>query len=347
MRATDRPFRVAAIGLGRWAQVIANTVQRSPALALAACYTRDAQRRAEFARQYGCAPAESLEALLADPSVEGMILTTPNDTHFALCRQAAVAGKHVFVEKPIANTNADAAAMVAACRAAGVRLAVGHSARRLGAARKLGQLIGDGTLGDVSLIEANFSNDRALELTPDRWRYYREKSPGGPLIQLAIHHVDTLQGLFGPIESVTASLRRLYTQAETDDVALLICGFARGPLAYIGSSWSTAGVYGINVYGTRGAAYYAVDFSHWHAADTDAHSTLTFQPRDSLERRPLPFDHVDMYREELEDWADAARSGRDPEVSGAEAASALAVALAAVEASETGCTVRLNRSVVA
>jgi predicted dehydrogenase len=339
----ERPFRVAAIGLGRWAQVIANGAKRSPLLELAACFARDQRKGAAFAQQYGYLQADSLPALLADRSIEGVMVTTPNDAHAEVIVQAAQAGKHIFVEKPIANTLEDAATIVETCSRNGVRLAVGHSARRLGAVRMIGQMARDGTLGEISLVEANFSNDRGLELTPDRWRWFKDRSPGGPLIQLAVHHIDTLQSLFGPIETVSATLRRLYTRAEVDDVAVLSCSFESGPLAYIGTSWSTAGAYRINVHGTRGAAYYDVDFSHWHSAETDAHSTLLFQARDSSERKPVQFQVVDMYREELEDWAHSARTGRDPEVSGAEAVSALAVVRSALEAAESGLAVRVSR----
>ncbi|MBI2755326.1 MAG: Gfo/Idh/MocA family oxidoreductase [Chloroflexi bacterium] len=337
------PFRVASIGLGRWAKVIGDGATRSPRLQIVSCFTRDADKRAAFAGSYGCRQAESLEALLADSEVEGVMITTPNDTHADLIIRAAEAGKHVYTEKPISNSIEDAYRIVDACQKGGVRLAVGHSARQLGPVRKIRQMMEDGTLGDVSLVEANFSNDRGLELTPDRWRWFKDKSPGGPLIQLAVHHVDTLQGLFGPIQNVSAQLRRLYTSAEVDDLAVLICSFERGPVAYIGTSWSTAGVYSINVYGSGGAAFYQADFSHWSAGDTDSYSSLQFQARDSFERRPVTFEQVDMYRAELEDWADAARSGRDPEVSGPEATSALAVVWAAIQSSETGQTVTVQQ----
>jgi predicted dehydrogenase len=173
---------------------------------------------------------------------------------------------------------------------------------------------------------------------------------------LAIHHVDTLQALFGPIGSVAAHIRRLYTQAEVDDVALLACTFERGPLASIATSWATAGVYSMTIYGTGGTVFYTVDFGWWGSGDTDAHSTLEFQARASAERRTVAFEPVDMYRAELEEWAEAARAGLDPTVSGAEAtaaltvsgaeaSSALRVVWAAIEAADTGRTVSLRRSV--
>ncbi|HYY88655.1 MAG TPA: Gfo/Idh/MocA family oxidoreductase [Chloroflexota bacterium] len=343
--SSTETLRAGIVGLGRWAAVLADAVGRGSALELVACYTRDPERRATFAQRYACRAADSFADLLADPAVEGVIVTTPNDTHADLVEQAALAGKHVYTEKPIANTLSDGTRIADACRRAGVRLAVGHGARYAGPVQKIRELLTQGAVGEVSLVEANFSNDRGLELTPDRWRWFRDNSPGGPLIQLAVHHLDTLQALFGLVTAVSAQVRRLYTRAEVDDVAVLICGFQSGPLAYIGSSWATAGVYSINVYGTRGAVFYTVDFTHWSAADTDAHSQLLFQPRDSADRQPVPFEAVDMYRAELDDWAAAIRADRQPTVSASEGLAALRLVWAALESSETGRTVRPDSGV--
>ena len=72
---------------------------------------------------------------------------------------------------------------------------MGHSARLMAGIRKIGEAIADGELGRVAFIEANFSNERALELTPKTWRWYKDKAPGGPLSQLAIHQFDVMQYL--------------------------------------------------------------------------------------------------------------------------------------------------------
>ena len=65
----------------------------------------------------------------------------------------------------------------------------------------------DGSLGKLAFIEANFSNERALELTPDTWRWYRDRAPGGPLSQLAIHMFDILHYLGGDVEGVSSSVK--------------------------------------------------------------------------------------------------------------------------------------------
>ena len=95
-----KPVRVASIGIGWWSDVLADAVQRSGALEIVGCYTRSEEKRAAFAEKYRCEPAPSLEAILEDPAVEGVINTTPNNVHLETCAAAARAGKHIFVDKP-------------------------------------------------------------------------------------------------------------------------------------------------------------------------------------------------------------------------------------------------------
>src|SRR6267154_4699632 len=110
------PLRVACIGIGWWSDVLADAIQRSGKLEILSCYTRSEEKRKNFAAKYRCRPAASYEAMLADPKIEAIINTTPNDVHLATTRAAAAAGKHVFLDKPIANTVSDGRAITEACR---------------------------------------------------------------------------------------------------------------------------------------------------------------------------------------------------------------------------------------
>ena len=201
------PIRVASIGLGRWGNSIADMIERTPALALTTCYTRTKAKRDAFAEKFGCDQEESYEDVLARPDIDAVILTAPNNRHAELTVAAAAAGKHVFVDKPIAITMADAHAMVDACRQGGVKLAIGASSRRLRGHRMCKKVIDAGTLGTVAMVEANYSNDRGLHYTPNDWQWYNTGSPGGPLMQVAIHQVDNLYYMFGPIKRVSAEFR--------------------------------------------------------------------------------------------------------------------------------------------
>ena len=133
-----------------------------------------------------------------------MLVTTPNDTHKAVILESLDAGKAVYTDKPIAHTMEDAGEIARAAAASGVPFAVGHSARRLGGHRAMKQWVETGKIGQVSLAEANFSNERGLELTTDTWRWFADKSPGGAMIQLGVHHADNLQYLLGPVAAVSS-----------------------------------------------------------------------------------------------------------------------------------------------
>lgn len=337
------PVRVAAVGLGRWAKTLADSVKKSDRLKIVSCFSRSEKSREGFSRQYACRAAKSYAELLKDPEVEGVIITTPNDAHAGPIMEAAEKGKHVYVDKPIAHTIADARAIDRACREARVILAVGHSARRLKGNRKIKEIFEQGGLGKLVMAECNFSNDRSLELTPDKWRWYKDRSPGGPLIQLAVHHADTLNYLFGPVKRVTAMAKRLYTPAEIEDVTMTVLEMESGQLCYIGSNWASQGTYFTYVYGMDANLFFTVDFNFWSNSDVvDQHSHLEIQQRGSSEHKTVPLSRGDMFREELEEFAECVREKKRPEVGGPEGIAALAVIHAAIRSAESGRAVELK-----
>jgi predicted dehydrogenase len=340
MHATepDAKVRLAPVGLGRWAKVLARAARRGDVIDLVSCYSRSEDKRREFMEELGVPrSAASYQELLADEEVEGVLITTPNDTHRDMIIQALEAGKAVYVDKPIAHSLDDAAAIGAAVEESGQVFAVGHSARRLGGCRVMKRWIEDGTLGKVSLAEANFSNERGLELTPRTWRWYADKSPGGSMIQLGVHHADNLQYLLGPVRSVTAHARRLHTRAEVPDAVMAILEFESGPLGYLGAGWASPGVYTINLQGTAKNLRYDLDFTHWHEShEADKYSVLRSQDYGATERPVVELPRTDMFREQLEEFALAIRGQAEIEVGASEAIRALAVVHAALVSSDRG-----------
>jgi predicted dehydrogenase len=332
---TDK-VRLAPVGLGRWARVLARGAQRGGLIDLCSCFSRDEAKRAAFCAEFGIErSASSYEELLADVDVEGVIVTTPNDTHKDVIVQALEAGKAVYTDKPIAHTLEDASRIEASVAAAGAVFAVGHSSRRLSGHREMKRWLEDGRLGDVSLAEANFSNERGLELTPQTWRYYADKSPGGAFIQLGVHHADTLQFLLGPVNKVTAHARRLYTSSEVPDAVMAILEFERGTLGYIGTGWASPGVYSMNLLGTKANLMYDLDFTHWDESQlADDWSTLRAQFYGESVRKPVELPRTDMFREQLDEFALAIRGQASVEVGAAEAVRALAVVRSAIESSQ-------------
>jgi predicted dehydrogenase len=330
--------RLACVGLGRWARVQARGAQRGDVIELVSCFSREESKRDAFRSEFGIPrSASSLDELLADDEVEGILLTTPNDTHRPLIAQCIEAGKPVYTDKPIAHTLEDAAAIRDMVEESGVVFAVGHSSRRLSGHRQMRKWIDDGSLGPVSLAEANFSNERGLELTPDTWRYYASKSPGGAFIQLGVHHADTLQYLLGPVRSVQGCARRLYTKAEVPDAVMAILEFESGSLAYLGTGWASPGVYTVTLQGTKANLFYDLDFTHWDEAhEVDNYSTLLSQTYGESKRTSLALPPTDMFREQLEEFALAIRGEATVEVGATEAVRALAVVEATLASNARG-----------
>lgn len=332
---------VALIGTGMWGRRLAAAVQRTPSLELVTCYSRDNEKRDTFAGQNGCESAASFEAAVEHPGVQGVLLVTPNHVHAEQALYAAGSGRHLFVEKPIADTLEEGARIVAACEAAGVTLLVGHAFRRLGAARKVKQLLDDGALGRVVLAEANFSLPGFL--TPEKWRYYRETCPGGPLMQLGIHHADTLQYWLGPVSQVQGSFARLATEAEIDDVGLAQLVFRNGARGVLSSSYVSPKTFSLSLYGSEANLHYVTDMSIWPQADQmDAATTLTLQSKSGKES--IGFEERDMLVEELDEFARCIRGEMAPETDGAAAMAALAVIRGALTSHESGRAVEVTGS---
>jgi len=330
--------RLASIGLGRWARVLAAGAQRGDVIELYSCFSRSEDRRRAFQDEFGIPKtAGTLDELLADEGVEGVIITTPNDTHRDLIVAALEAGKAVYTDKPVTHTLEDAAVVRRAVQGSDQPFAVGHSARRLAGSRMMKQWIEDGSLGDVSLAEANFSNERGLELSSDNWRWYADQSPGGAFIQLGVHHADTLQYLLGPVARVTAQVRSLYTKAEVPDAIMAILEFEAGPLGYIGCGWVSPGIFQIRLQGTEANLLYDLDFTHWaESQDADEWSTLVSQRYRDMIRQSVALPATDMFREQLDEFALAIRGEAEVEVGIDESIRALAVVHAALESSKRG-----------
>ena len=127
---SSRPLRVAALGMGWWSDVLADAAKRSTEIEIVACFTRSEDKRRAFAAKYGCRPAASYDEILKDDSIEAIVNTTPNNAHLETTRLAAAAGKHVFLDKPIANTVAEGIEIARICEQAGIVLALGYQRRR-------------------------------------------------------------------------------------------------------------------------------------------------------------------------------------------------------------------------
>jgi predicted dehydrogenase len=316
--------------MGWWSDVLADAMQRSKKFEIAACYTRSDEKRNAFAKKYGCAAAPSYEAMLKDRSIAAIINTTPNNVHLETTRAAAQAGKHVFLDKPIANTVADGRAITEACRKGGVLLALGYQRRKESHFRWIRKQIDDGVFGKLVNAEANISRDRLGKIDLSSWRYTSEGMPGGVMLQIGIHYSDVLEYLLGPVKAVNGRLAQLVLPGDNPDVASLVMEHENGALSTLNASYASASeYYCMNIYGKEASAYY------------DLHQGLRFLKRGSDRSEPVPCEKNDTIREELDEFADAVRGKGKPEMGGEASTRSLAVLRAGIKSAREGRRVEI------
>jgi UDP-N-acetyl-2-amino-2-deoxyglucuronate dehydrogenase len=313
---------IAVVGTGMWAPRLAEAADRA-GLDVVACFSRDEAKRRDFAERFDCLPAASFEEAVEADGVEGVVLVTPNDVHEEQALACAERGRHVFVEKPIADSVEAGERMRQACAAAGVTLMVGHAFRRLGAARRVKELLDEGALGRVVLAEANMSLPGSFK--PEAWRAHRSRNPGGPIMQLGIHHVDTLSFWLGPVRRSAGRFAHIHTEANIDDVGVVTLEFESGALGSLTGSYVSPKTLSLRLLGTDAVLDYRTDFSVWPDAQAlDRVTTLT------LNGEPVGFDERDMLAEELAEFGRCICGAAGPETGADEGIAALAAVLSAL-----------------
>jgi len=319
------PLRVASIGLGWWSDVLADAAKRSQKVKIVACYTRSEDKRRAFAEKYGCRAASRYEDILAADDVEAIINTTPNQTHLETVRAAAQAGKHTFLDKPIATTIADGRAIIRACKDAGTVLAVGYQRRRENHFRWIRDRIAAGDFGNVVQAEANISRDREGKFDLTSWRFTAAGMPGGVMLQIGVHYTDVLEMLLGPVKSVSGMTAQLALPGENPDVAGLLMQHESGAISTLNAGYASASEYYLmNIYGREMTAYYSL------------HEGLKVLKRRTTEAVPVPTQKNDTLVEELDEFASAVRGKGKPEVDGEQALRSLAVIRAGVKSAREG-----------
>ncbi len=227
------PMRVALIGLG---MAVAKHVHALKDLAgrveVAACWSPTPARRTAFAATYGLPVADSLDAIMQDRSIGLIFILTPPWTHLDLATRCIAADKHILLEKPIEATLERSERLVALCEAAGVKLGIVFQNRFRTPHLRLAELLRQGRLGDLISVSVSVRLWRPDSYYAEPGRGMRDRDGGGVLLNQAIHAMDQLVALAGPVESVrgftaTSPLR----QIDTEDV---VAAALRWPSGAIG-----------------------------------------------------------------------------------------------------------------
>lgn len=223
---------VGIIGFGLAAKVFhAPFVSAVPGLKLLAFVERKAN---EAAQAYPATKTvRTPEELFADPEISLIVVATPNETHFALAKQALSVGKHVVIDKPFAGSSAEAEELIALAAANGVIVAPFHNRRWDGDFLTVKKILADGSLGRLVTFESHFDRYRPIQ-RENTWKE-AANSANGLLMDLGPHLVDQCIALFGTPQTITASVRTDRDKTDIED-AFDICLGYDGLLAWCRSS---------------------------------------------------------------------------------------------------------------
>jgi predicted dehydrogenase len=323
--------RLAVIGAGAYGAVLARTAKTTGMAEIVACFDVASERREQFARDFGCRPAASLEVLLDDGEIDGVLVATPHSTHPAVVEQAASASKHVFVEKPLALTVAGARRAISAAELAHIVLQVGHRRRRQPANRRIKAMIDAGELGTVLQLEATYTDPGGLSPALPGWRRDPRESPAGAMTALGVHMVDTFHFLVGRAARVSAFSARIPGLGAIDQATSLLIEYETGVLGCINTSYYVAPIVSLAAHGTGGSA--------WNEEDG---ARLFLQPAGEARRSEQAVDSLDTVADELTEFVRCIRHGTQPETGGAAGLEVAAILEATVKSARSGCSVELS-----
>src|SRR5882724_7203462 len=284
-------INTAIAGLGRWGRNLVEAAANHPRLKITRAVEPDVKAAQEFCAQHQLDLAGDLDAVLADEAIAAILLATPHSLHPAQVVACARAGKQIFCEKPLALTRSDAARMFAACRDAGVVLAVGHNRRFWPSIRALRETLASGQLGTILHVEGHNSNENSQKITSG-WRLSAEESPGGGLTGAGLHVLDAFVSMLGPVERVYARLHSRDIGPPPIDSAVVMLDFVNGVTGTLSTVRATPFFWRVHVFGIKGSAEVLDE-------------TTLIRRRSGSKPKPHDYPAIDVLRAELDAFADA------------------------------------------
>jgi 1,5-anhydro-D-fructose reductase (1,5-anhydro-D-mannitol-forming) len=309
---------------------VIGAIRAQPGNEVVAVMSSDAERGRKFAADQKIpASGTDLTALLANPKVNAVYISTTNELHKAQTLAAAAAGKHVLCEKPLALTVADAREMVGACAKAGVVMATNHHLRNAATHRKIRELIASGSIGKP--LFARVFHAGYLPQHLQGWRLTKPATGAGVILDITVHDADTLRFLLAaePVEAIGIAQEAGMASAGLEDGAMSVLRFDNGVIAQVHDAFTVkhAGN-GLEVHGTEGSII--------------ARNVMTQRPvgevtlRQASGETTFALEHEDLYARGLRSFVSAVNGQGQPSATGEDGVRSLATALAVLESCKSG-----------
>ena len=298
-----------------------------------AVFSRELARGQAFADELGIPKAyDSLDAMLADPEIDGVYVASTNQRHHAEVLAIAAAGKHVLCDKPLAMSVDEGLEMVEACRRAGVVFATNHHMRNGAAHRAMREVVASGRLGE--LVAVRVSHGALLPAHLQTWRINDPSAGAGAVMDLNVHDADLVRFILADdIVEVSAMTRNSGMGSDkVEDTSLAVFRTKGGVLGHFQDVFNAPFNRGsVEVHGTQGSLY-AID-----VLSQSSQGTVTLRDKDG--QHELPLQHENMYTRGIRQFVGATKGEAEVPSSGLDGLRSLAVALAILESARTGRTV--------
>ena len=360
------------VGLGMIAGFHAKAIEATQSGKLVACCSRSREKADAFASEHGCTGYESLSEFLRHPGLEIVTICTPSGAHLEPALEAAAAGKHLIIEKPLEITLERCDRIIEVCEKRGIICTGVFQSRFTEAASLIKNAIESGRFGGLTVGDAYVKWYRTQKYYDEGgWHGTRRLDGGGALMNQSIHAVDLLGWFMGPVDAVQGFTGTLgHTGMEVEDTAVAALRYRNGAMGVI--EGSTAVYPGflkrIEISGTEGSAVLVEDdLTEWRfageteedrairrkyglegeaAARSDADGNSD-EERESKKKKGGAADPSDIsfegHRRQFEELMAAVDSGKKIQLDAREARKAVELVLAVYESAENGSMVRLPK----
>lgn len=346
------PIGFGIIGCGMISRFHARAINEVRGAKLIGCVDRSPASAERLGEEFGIKAYADLKEMLADAAIDAVTIGTPSGAHLEPTLAAAKAGKHVIVEKPLEVTTKRCDRAIAACEAAGVKLGAIFPSRFHDSSVQMKRAIDKGRFGRVTLGDAYVKWFRTQEYYDSgAWRGTWKLDGGGALMNQAIHTVDLLQWLMGPVAEIQAQTATLaHERIEVEDTAVATLRFANGALGVIEATTAAYPGYlkRIELHGSHGTAVLEEeDLKTWDFAKqlkSDEKILAEMQKSKSTgggAADPSAIGHHG-HALQIRDFVKAIQRDGTPAVDGHEGRKSVAIIEAIYKSAKTGRTIKLG-----
>lgn len=279
--------KCAIIGFGNWGKKISTAVYETKKFDIQYIMDKEYLDKS-FHNIKKC---DSIDVILNDKNIDTVFIFTPNYIHGCYVKLCAKYKKNIFVEKPICNTVSEAIDVLNECKKNSCKLMVGHNVKYYSIYKKVKELIDSNFIGDIYHIEMNRSRPIWQTITEDSWRFKKENCNGGPLIQMGLHMIDTINYFFNfNSNDLKVIGTNKYLKSENFETYNVIGKLSGDITFYLYSSYLPAETFFINIYGSKGSIF------------ADVNRGLFYQEIDSFKVKNIPYTKNNPELDEINDF---------------------------------------------